>query len=271
MSLIRRLKLFVDRLLPNLATVRRAARSRRGSHRDARRKGHTALNQRLIDVIGMRVASGPFTGLALTPMTLSEHVGPALLGIYEAELHAAIERLLRREYPQIIDVGAKWGYYAVGLSRRQPKAESIAFDVDPWARRATREVARANGTTSLRVLGFATPSWLDRHLKPGALVISDCEGFERALFPAMTTKAADRSTFVIEVHEAMAPGATEALLARFGATHAIERIPTQKQVSLPADLRARLRDFSDEEIAVLSDELRGSDQEWMIAVPRERA
>jgi hypothetical protein len=268
MSLARRLKQLVDRLLPRVAVVRRARRSRRGSHRDVIRKGHAELNRRLAEAIGTKVASGPFAGMVLTPMTFREHVAPSLLGIYEAELHPWIERLLQREFPQVIDVGAKFGYYAVGLSRAMPGARSVAFDVDPWARRATREVAKANGVTTLKVLDFATPGWFDQHLLPGALVISDCEGFERELFPPITTRAADRCTFVIEVHEAMAPGATRRIVDRFERTHHIERVPTQRDAIEPAPLRARLGMFSDAELVVLADELRGSDQEWLVLVPR---
>jgi hypothetical protein len=268
MKLRLRLKRYLDQLFPRAAAVRRAARSRRRSHQFVEQEGFPALNRRLADVMGTRVLSGPFAGLALTPMTFMEHVGPCLLGTYEAELHPWLERLLGGQYPQIVDVGAKFGYYAVGLGRRAPAATSVTFDIDPWARRATREVARANGVTALQVRGFASPRWFDRHLQPGALVISDCEGFERELFPPITTPAADSSTFVIEVHEAVAPGVTDRLIARFAATHDLVRVPTQAETTVPPALRATLRAFSDEEVRILADELRGGAQEWLIATPK---
>jgi 16S RNA G1207 methylase RsmC len=133
----------------------------------------------------MQVLSGPFAGMRLTEEALREHAGPCLLGTYEAELHPWLERLLQRRYAQFIDVGSKYGYYAVGLARRDPSVPSVAFDIDPWARRATREVAAANGVKTLDVRGFATPGWFDRKLLTNALVFSDCEGFERELFPPM--------------------------------------------------------------------------------------
>jgi precorrin-6B methylase 2 len=263
-----RIKRYLDQIFPRAAAVRRANRSRRRSHERVKQEGFPALNRRLIEEMGPRVLSGPFAGLVLTPMTLQEHVGPCLLGTYEAELHPWFERLLGRRYPQIVDVGAKFGYYAVGLCRRDPSATSITFDIDPWARRATREVARANGVTALQVRSFASPAWLDRHLQPGALVISDCEGFEGDLFAPITTRAADSSTFVIEVHEAMAPGVTGRLVARFAATHDLVRVPTKAEPTVPSELRATLRTFSDEEVHILADELRGGGQEWLIATPK---
>jgi precorrin-6B methylase 2 len=267
MTFSKRIKRYLDQLFPRAAATRRAARSRRRSHDFVAQEGFPALNRRLAEAMGMRVLSGPFAGLALTPAALMEHAGPCLLGTYEAELHPWFERLLRRRYPQIVDVGAKFGYYAVGLARLDPSAAGVAFDIDPWARQATREVARANGVRSLEVRGFASPAWFDRRLQPGALVISDCEGFERELFPPITTAAADSTTFVIEVHEAVAPGVTDRLVARFGATHDLSRVPTQRETVVPAELRARLSMFSDEEVRVLADELRGGAQEWLVAVP----
>jgi precorrin-6B methylase 2 len=262
------MKRWLDGIFPRAAAARRAARSRRRSHQFVEQKGYPALDRRLAEAMGMRVLSGPFAGLTLTPTTFKEHVGPCLLGTYEAELHPWFARLLRSHHPQIVDVGSKFGYYAVGLSRLDPTARSIAFDIDPWARRATRELARANGVTGLRVRSFASPRWFDRHLQPGALVVSDCEGFERELFPHVTTTAADSTTFVIEVHETMAPAVTDRLVARFAATHDLAHVPTDDDPTVPAELRARLSAFTDEEVRVLADELRGGSQEWLIATPK---
>ena len=63
-----------------------------------------------------------------------------------------------------------------------------------------------------------------------------------------------------------------ALLARLSATHAITRVPTEDAVRVPEAVRARLASrFSDAELVVLTDELRGSQQEWMVAEPLGRA
>ena len=93
-----RFKQLLDRLFPRAAAVRRAARSRRRSHEFVSQHGFPALNQRLADMLGMRVLSGPFAGMRLAPMALLEHAGPALLGTYEAELHPWLDRLLARRY-----------------------------------------------------------------------------------------------------------------------------------------------------------------------------
>ena len=85
--------------------------------------GLWALNQRLVAELGSQVLDGPFTGMTLSALSRAEHIGPYLLGTYEAELHDTWNRLLQREYSEFVDVGANFGYYAVGLARRFPAQE----------------------------------------------------------------------------------------------------------------------------------------------------
>jgi hypothetical protein len=73
---------------------------------------------------------------------------------------------------------------------------------------------------------------------------------------------------VIEVHEAMAPGTREALAARLGGTHELTWVATHAEATVPREVRAKLTQFSDAEVARLADELRGGTQEWLVAVPK---
>jgi hypothetical protein len=122
--------------------------------------------------------------MELTPMTHLEHLGPFLLGTYEYELHPWWVSLTRGEYAQIVDVGAKFGYYAVGLARYFPETPILAFDTDWWARAACREMATANRASNVHLEKYCSPRWLDQNLQPRALIVCDCEGFERGAFGA---------------------------------------------------------------------------------------
>ena len=121
---------------PRAAVALESARSRARSHRVIAGWGCGAVNEKLISRFGDRVVAGPFGGMVLTPMTKLEQLGPYLLGLYEGELNPVWERVFQSKYTQIIDVGAKFGYYAVGLARRYPESRVVAFDTDPWARRS---------------------------------------------------------------------------------------------------------------------------------------
>ena len=103
---------------PQATTTLISARARAHSHRLVRDWGLLDLNRRLIERFGSRVQSGPFCGMSLSEPTQREHLGPFLLGTYEAELHPWIEQALRQQYRAVLDIGAKFGYYAVGLARQ---------------------------------------------------------------------------------------------------------------------------------------------------------
>ncbi|HIE92078.1 MAG TPA: hypothetical protein EYQ83_04125 [Acidobacteria bacterium] len=107
-----------------------SARARAHSHGVIAQWGCGPLTRTLVERFGSVVQEGPFAGVALTPMTHAEQIGPFLLGAYESELDGAWDTVFRGTYSQIIDIGAKFGYYAVGLARKFPDAAIVAFDTD---------------------------------------------------------------------------------------------------------------------------------------------
>ena len=256
------LKRVVHSVSPRLAVAISAARGRRRSHRLLKEWGLWHLNQRLISELGNRVLDGPFEGLTLSALPRAEHVGPYLLGTYEAELHETWRRLLQRDYREFVDVGANFGYYAVGLARRFPNKTVVAFDVDSWARRAVAEMCAANSTANVSIESWCDPSWLARNLKDDSLIISDCEGYEGALFCARMVPAFRTCTFVIELHEAFVPGVTERCRAMFARSHEAHVVDTRSEMPL----RKRLSSFTDDEMRRVSSEARGP-QQWLVLTP----
>ena len=212
---------------------------------------------------GASVQAGPFAGMTLTPMTFREHLGPYLLGIYESELHGVWAEIFRGDFRQVVDIGAKFGYYAVGLARRFPQAEAIAFDTDSWARRAIREMSAANGAPEMRILSFCSLDWLRSGLKPGAFILSDCEGYESVLFSHADIPALRSATMIIEVHEAVSPGVEGGIERAFSASHRIVKITAQALASPPASIA----DFSSEEKGLAINEHRASRQSWLYLAP----
>lgn len=262
MSVKTAVKRVAQSVAPKFTIAVQAARARRRSHRLLKEWGLWSLNQRLVAELGNRVLGGPFAGLTLSPLTQAEHIGPYLLGTYEAELHDTWNRLLQRECGEIVDVGANFGYYAVGFARRFPNAKVVAFDVDRWARKTVAEMAAANGTTNLSIESWCDASWLARHLKPHSLIVSDCEGYEGALFCEQWVPAFASCTFVIELHEAFVPGVTERCRAMFADTHAAQIVDTRSEMPLVA----RPASFTDDEMRRVSTEPRGP-QQWLVLTP----
>jgi tRNA G37 N-methylase Trm5 len=199
-------------------------------------------------------------------MTWVEHIGPFLLGVYESELDGAWTVALEREYSQIIDVGAKFGYYAVGLARRYPATPVVAFDIDRWARAALHDMSAANGTSNLTVRSYCDQNWMTHHLAKGALVVSDCEGFEDVLFPHDGLDAFREATLIIETHDEAAPGVTERIRRDFTATHQVTVIDQHA----PRRTAERSLDFlTSEQRAQAISEIR-QPTSWLFARPRTR-
>ncbi len=259
-----RLKAALYRLAPRWTTAWMSERARAHSQQVVKEWGCLEINRKLIERFGSSVQEGPFQGMRLGPMSHAEHLGPYLLGVYESELDGVWEVVLGRDYAQILDVGAKFGYYAVGLARRYPRAEVVAFDTDRWARRATLEAAALNGTTHVRVEGFCDPEWLSAHLRAGALIVSDCEGYEGELLGSRPIPEIVTATLVVEVHEGFTPGVCERLRRVLGATHDVTEITsgTRRRES-----GLDLSFLSDRERSMASHEVRPP-QTWFLAVPR---
>jgi hypothetical protein len=244
-----------------------SARARAHSHRMVAEWGLTTLTEKLLVSLGPAVQSGPFAGMTLTPMTHREHLGPFLLGTYEFELHPWIVAIAARQFNQILDIGAKFGYYAIGLARLFPETPVLAFDTDWWARAACRQMASVNRTPNVKVHRFCSPHWLQRNLQPGSLIVSDCEGFERELLTPSSSPALRLSTLIVETHDEISPGTTEAIRARFTGSHDLAIIETS-QTTRP-DPPVDLSFLTESEVRSAKHEVRGR-QRWLRLTPKDR-
>ncbi|HEX3314253.1 MAG TPA: hypothetical protein VHR72_05135, partial [Gemmataceae bacterium] len=157
------------RIAPRWTTEWMSARSRAHSHKVVKEWGCPELNRKLIERFGDRVQEGPFAGTILTAMAAAEQLGPFLLGVYESELDSAWEVIRRGNYAQVVDIGAKFGYYAVGMARWFPRTRVVTFDTDWWARDAVREMAKANGVSErIDIRGYCDRAWLVNELQEAA-------------------------------------------------------------------------------------------------------
>ena len=77
---------------------------------------------------GVRVYSGPFKGMEYLDYATEGCLVPRLLGCYEDELHADLQRFVDMGVDTIVDIGCAEGYYAVGLARFMPAAQIHAFE-----------------------------------------------------------------------------------------------------------------------------------------------
>jgi len=161
-------------------------------------------------------------------------------------------------------VGAKFGYYAVGLAHRFPNVPIVVFDTDWWARDAVREMTSANRVTGISVLSFCSPAWLKRNLHENALVISDCEGYERELFCTADVAMLESATMIIETHEHVSPGVLKKIVTRFTPTHIVHEVSSRSNSPMPD---VSVHSLTEDELRRASNEVRSS-QTWVFLVPR---
>ncbi|HXI68951.1 MAG TPA: class I SAM-dependent methyltransferase [Verrucomicrobiae bacterium] len=175
----------------------------------------------------LKVRHGVFRGMQYVPVRhLSGALFPKLLGTYEREVHPVLERICRQNYTEIVNVGCAEGYYAVGLALRLPKVKVFAFDTNEEAKLRCRELAELNGVGDRVILGsFCDPAvLLSLPLTGRALIVSDCEGYEKQLFtPEVVKQLAPHDVF-IEVHDDVDINISTMLRNRFEPTHRIESV-----------------------------------------------
>lgn len=253
-----RLRVVVDRIVP----ARRVASI-------AKSKGHADADAlaRRVSPTGM-VLAGPFEGLRLPMTTSSGSTAPYFAGTYEEELIEYVEAMIARRPGVVVDVGAGEGYYAVGLAKRLPNAQVIAYDIDVVARRLCAETAARNEVANVTVRGRVTPSALERVLVPGTLVVCDCEGYEEVLLDPSAAPSLRTSTMVVELHDVFAPGITQTFMDRFGTSHHITLVPFEER-SLTG--RPQLAHLSQDDRRAAMAEGRPSEpwpMHWAIATPK---
>jgi hypothetical protein len=216
---------------------------------------------------GLTVRRGPFAGLTY-PESLADadFLVPKLLGIYEQEVHDAIEGWISREPGLVMNIGAAEGYFAVGLARALPGATVLAFEIDDDTRARCIELAEANGVGDrVRPAGECTLEDLARVQREDAVVLCDCEGCELELLDPERVPAMRRWELLVELHDFVDPAISATVPARFSQTHSVELIPSRPRhddVPELSDLRPRDR-------GLLLSERRPAPMEWARMTPRE--
>lgn len=196
----------------------------------------------------LNVLHGPFKGMRYPGLkSVGSTLAPKIIGSYEKELHPILERICRTPYTEIIDVGCAEGFYAVGLAMRISSARVFAFDTDATALLLCEQMARLNRVFDRITFGsFCTSEALARlPLTDKALIISDCEGYEKQLFDESVVPILARHDLLIEIHDFIDLDISQALRSRFTNTHRIEVVQSIDDVY-------KMRDCPYEELVAYS-------------------
>ncbi len=99
------------------------------------------IQNTLLQQQGTVVMQGPLAGMDFLPQSAEGCHIAKLLGCYEQPLQPFIEQAITNAYPTILNIGCAEGYYAVGMARRMPNTQVLAFDLDPNAQEVCTALA----------------------------------------------------------------------------------------------------------------------------------
>jgi hypothetical protein len=87
-----------------------------------------------------------------------------LAGVYERSLIPPIGAVIARQPHVMINAGAHWGYYALGLAMRCERSSVVAYEMDRSRADVFRKYRRLNNLeTRVALRGVCTPdSLVDR-------------------------------------------------------------------------------------------------------------
>lgn len=215
-------ELLKARLPAPLLHVAEAVNAQRPHHRRNRKSAaeRRRVAAAVYDRCGGEVVRGPFAGLRFTGPTADS--GSKCTGSYESELHPAIEDLVGRGFPTVLNIGCAEGYYAVGFAMRLPEARVVAYDIAEHYQALCAKTAAANGAR-VEVRGECDTAELDR-LGPGALIVIDCEGAEDELLDPVAAPGLREATILVELHPFDDPGVPERVIGRFTGSHRIDLV-----------------------------------------------
>lgn len=169
---------------------------------------------------GRVVRNGPFKGMEYpTSVSTGSTYFSKILGSYERELHETLQKVATRRYSVIVDVGCAEGYYAVGLGRLFPDARVLAYDTNATARELCAAMAEHNGV-AVEVGGFLDrDALLELDLGARALIVLDCEGYERELVDDALAGRLSNHDFLIECHDQVHIDITQKMQEAFADSH----------------------------------------------------
>jgi hypothetical protein len=220
----------------------------------------------------MSVKNGVFTGMKY-PETkaVGSVLFPKLIGSYEREIQPIIEKVCQSPYTEIVDIGCAEGYYAIGLAMRIPTARIYAYDTNSEAIRLCKQMALANGVSERLFTGSFcdAKTLMSLPLTGKALIISDCEGYEKELFTRESASFLASHDVLIEVHDFMDIEISRHLRNVFESTHDIVVIQSVDDIKKAQEYRfEEIEGYTLAARRVLLAEYRPTVMEWFYLTPR---
>jgi len=191
------------------------------------------IQNTLLKQQGTVVMQGPLAGMDFLPQSAEGCHIAKLLGCYEQPLQPFIEQAIESAYPTILNIGCAEGYYAVGMARRMPNTQVLAFDLNPNAQEVCTVLAQKNSVAErVKVGALFKPEDFANYANQKVLVLCDIEGAEKDLLDPELAPALKAMDLIVESHECLISGITQTLINRFKESHQITLVQDNGQRQL---------------------------------------
>ena len=166
------------------------------------------------------VKGGVFTGMKYLSTSYCSSLLPKICGTYEKQIYPWLGHL-DRKYDCIFNIGCAEGYYAVGLARKYPGLQVIAYDIDRSARILCKQLAALNSVINIKIKSKFNANDLSK--AKNSLIICDIEGNELELLDPEKYYQLLKADIIVECHDFVKP-ITKTLINRFLKSHVITQI-----------------------------------------------
>ena len=191
------------------------------------------IQNTLLQQQGTVVMQGPLAGMDFLSQSAEGCHIAKLLGCYEQPLQPFIEQAISNAYPTILNIGCAEGYYAVGMARRMPNTQVLAFDLNPNAQEVCTALAQKNSVADrVKVGALFKPEDFANYANQKVLVLCDIEGAEKDLLDPEISPALKGMDLIVESHECLISGITQTLINRFKESHQITLVQDNGQRQL---------------------------------------
>ena len=188
------------------------------------------IQNTLLKAQGTVVMQGPLAGMDFLSQSAEGCHIAKLLGCYEQPLQPFIEESIVNAYPKILNIGCAEGYYAVGMARRMPNTQVLAFDLNPNAQEVCTALSQKNSVADRVKVGVLfKPEDFANYANQKVLVLCDIEGAEKELLDPDLAPALKGMDIIVESHECLIPGITQLLTERFKDSHQITLVQDDGQ------------------------------------------
>ncbi|HEU0117087.1 MAG TPA: hypothetical protein VFR09_00515 [Alphaproteobacteria bacterium] len=219
--------------------------------------------------IGDTVQGGPFKGMRLTPDVMTGAYAPALLGMYEHELHSVFEGVIKQPFKKIVNIGCAYGYYSVGLAMRMPQVTVDSFDINEGCQKRCRDMATLNGVQDrIHVAGEFRGEDFAKYIPGETLVLMDIEGGEKDLLDPVKYPALKKLHVILEMHDVFDKEISQLMTERFSASHDIQIVGHTNIMYDLTQITGPVRYIDPIDNMLVTWENRGGPTPWAIMKPK---